>query len=55
MSDDFDRFRAQVEEQLRADLELMIEAARAKVRAYETVLRVRASSTNGPNRRSPQS
>lgn len=41
MSDDFDRFRARVEEQLRADVELLIEAAQVKVRAYETVLRAR--------------
>ncbi len=41
MSDDFDLFRARVEEQLRADVELLIDAARTKVRAYETVLRAR--------------
>lgn len=41
MSDDFDLFRARVDEQLRADVELLIEAAQVKVRAYETVLRAR--------------
>ncbi|HYH46050.1 MAG TPA: hypothetical protein VEG34_10210 [Thermoanaerobaculia bacterium] len=41
MSDDFDLFQARVEEQLRADVELLIEAAQVKVRAFETVLRAR--------------
>ncbi len=48
MSDDFDRYRAQVEEALRADIELLIEGARAKVRAYETVLRVRGELDERP-------
>lgn len=48
MSDDFDLFRARVEEQLRADVELLIEAAQVKVRAFETVLRARGELDGRP-------
>jgi hypothetical protein len=39
--DDYDRFRQQLEAQLRSDVELIYEAYRTKLRAYETVLRAR--------------
>lgn len=38
---DYERFRRQLETQLRADVELLYEAYRAKLRAYETVCRAR--------------
>lgn len=37
--DDYDCFRQQLEAQLRADVELIYQAYRTKLRAYETVLR----------------
>jgi hypothetical protein len=37
---DYQRFRQRLEEQLRADMELLYEGYRAKLRAYETVARL---------------
>lgn len=37
---DYERFRQRLEEQLRADMELLYEGYRAKLRAYETVARL---------------
>lgn len=39
--EDYERYRRQLEEQLRADVELLYEAYRTKLRAYETVWRTR--------------
>lgn len=38
---DFERYRERLERQLRADVGLLVEAYRAKLRAYETVARTR--------------
>ena len=38
---DYERYRRQLDAQLRADVELIYEAYRAKLRAYETVARAR--------------
>ncbi len=38
---DYERFRKRLEEQLRADVELLYEGYRAKLRAYEMVARMR--------------
>jgi hypothetical protein len=38
---DYERFRKRLEEQLRADVELLYEGYRAKLRAYEMVARLR--------------
>jgi hypothetical protein len=38
---DYERFRQQLEAQFRADIELLSEAYRTKLRAYETVCRAR--------------
>ena len=46
--DDYEIYRQRLEEQLRADVELLYEAYRAKLRAYETVLRTRAEIGAGP-------
>jgi hypothetical protein len=45
---DYEIYRQRLEEQLRADVELLDEAYRAKLRAYETVLRTRAEIGAGP-------
>jgi hypothetical protein len=45
---DYEIYRQRLEEQLRADVELLYEAYRAKLRAYETVLRTRAEIGAGP-------
>src|ERR1700742_1551217 len=39
--DDYDRYRQRLEEQLHADIGMLYEAFRAKLQAYETVLRAR--------------
>lgn len=39
--EDYERYRRQLEDQLRADVELLYEAYRTKLRAYETVWRTR--------------
>jgi hypothetical protein len=38
---DYERYRKRLEQQLRADVGLLVEAYRAKLRAYETVARTR--------------
>lgn len=38
---DYERFRKRLEQQLRADVSLLVEAYRAKLRAFETVARTR--------------
>ena len=45
---DVEIYRQRLEDQLRADVELLYEAYRAKLRAYETVLRTRAEIGAGP-------
>ena len=45
---DYEIYRQRLEEQLRTDVELLYEAYRAKLRAYETVLRTRAEIGSGP-------
>lgn len=45
---DYEIYRQRLEEQLRADVELLYEAYRAKLRAYETVLRTRGEIGAGP-------
>lgn len=45
---DYEIYRQRLEEQLRADVELLYEAYRAKLRAYETVVRTRAEIGAGP-------
>lgn len=45
---DYEIYRRRLEEQLRADVELLYEAYRAKLRAYETVLRTRGEIGAGP-------
>jgi hypothetical protein len=45
---DYEIYRQRLEDQLRADVELLYEAYRAKLRAYETVLRTRAEIGAGP-------
>ena len=45
---DYEVYRQRLEEQLRADMELLYEAYRAKLRAYETVVRTRAEIGAGP-------
>jgi hypothetical protein len=49
--DPFEALRARLEEQLRADIELLHEAHRIKLRAFETVWRVQAElgQTTTPN------
>lgn len=43
---EFEALRLRLEEQLRADVELLYEAHRVKLRAFETVLRAQADVTN---------
>jgi hypothetical protein len=45
---DYERFRQQLEAQFRADVELLSEAYRTKLRAYETVCRARGELDAGP-------
>jgi len=45
--DEFEKLRARLEEQLRADVELLYEAHRVKLRAYETIRRARAELEEG--------
>jgi len=45
---DYEIYRQRLEEQLRTDVELLYEAYRAKLRAYETVVRTRAEIGAGP-------
>ena len=47
MTSDYDRYRQRLEQQLRADVELLFEAYRAKLRAYETVARARGELGSG--------
>lgn len=47
MTSDYDRYRQRLEQQLRADVELLFEAYRAKLRAYETVARSRGEIGSG--------
>jgi hypothetical protein len=56
--DHFEALRARLEEQLRADVELLHEAHRVKLRAFETVWRVQADLAQmppspGPGERRP--
>ena len=47
-SDSYERLRERLEEQLRADIELLQEAHRAKIRALETVARARGELEGRP-------
>jgi len=44
---DYDRFRQRLEQQLRADVELIFEAYQTKLRAFETVARARGELEEG--------
>ena len=47
---DYDRFRHRLEQQLRADVELLFEAYRAKLRAFETVAHARGELEESADR-----
>jgi hypothetical protein len=46
-SGDYERYRRRLDQQLRADVELLFEAYRTKLRAYETVARARGEIGEG--------